>query len=52
VATLVLAFVRNDFSLSYVAGHSSRELPLGYTLAALWSGQEGSCCSGCSCSPG
>jgi cytochrome c-type biogenesis protein CcmF len=34
--------VRNDFSLSYVAGHSSRELPLGYTLAALWSGQEGS----------
>jgi cytochrome c-type biogenesis protein CcmF len=41
-ATLVLAFVRNDFSLSYVAGHSSRQLPLGYTLAALWSGQEGS----------
>jgi cytochrome c-type biogenesis protein CcmF len=41
-ATLVLAFVRNDFSLSYVAGHSSRELPLRYTLAALWSGQEGS----------
>ena len=41
-ATLVLAFVRNDFSLSYVANHSSRELPLGYTLAALWSGQEGS----------
>ena len=40
--TLVLAFVRNDFSLSYVASHSSRELPLGYTLAALWSGQEGS----------
>jgi cytochrome c-type biogenesis protein CcmF len=40
--TLVLAFVRNDFSLSYVAGHSSRELPLSYTLAALWSGQEGS----------
>ena len=41
-ATLVFAFVRNDFSLSYVAGHSSRELPLGYKLAALWSGQEGS----------
>jgi cytochrome c-type biogenesis protein CcmF len=40
--TLLLAFVRNDFSLSYVAGHSSRELPLGYTIAALWSGQEGS----------
>jgi cytochrome c-type biogenesis protein CcmF len=41
-ATLILAFVRDDFSLSYVAGHSSRELPLGYRLAALWSGQEGS----------
>jgi cytochrome c-type biogenesis protein CcmF len=40
--TLVLAFVRNDFSLSYVANHSSRQLPLAYTLAALWSGQEGS----------
>ncbi len=40
--TLVLAFVRNDFALSYVANHSSRQLPLAYTLAALWSGQEGS----------
>ena len=40
--TLVLAFVRHDFSLSYVANHASRELPLSYTLAALWSGQEGS----------
>jgi cytochrome c-type biogenesis protein CcmF len=40
--TLVLAFVRDDFSLTYVATHSSRELPLSYTLAALWSGQEGS----------
>jgi cytochrome c-type biogenesis protein CcmF len=41
-ATLVVAFLRNDFSLGYVAGHSSRQLPLGYKLAALWSGQEGS----------
>jgi cytochrome c-type biogenesis protein CcmF len=40
--TLVLAFARDDFSLSYVASHSSRQLPFGYTLAALWSGQEGS----------
>jgi cytochrome c-type biogenesis protein CcmF len=40
--TLVIAFARNDFSLSYVANHSSRQLPLAYTLAALWSGQEGS----------
>jgi cytochrome c-type biogenesis protein CcmF len=41
-ATLVAAFVGRDFSLSYVADHSSRELPLSYTLAALWSGQAGS----------
>jgi cytochrome c-type biogenesis protein CcmF len=41
-ATLVAAFVTRDFSIAYVADHSSRKLPLGYTLAALWSGQEGS----------
>jgi cytochrome c-type biogenesis protein CcmF len=44
VASLVLlaAFVRRDFSLVYVARLSSEELPLGYTLSAFWSGQEGS----------
>src|SRR4051794_3951994 len=41
-ATLVAAFVRRDFSLVYVAAHSSRQLPLGYTLAGFWSGQAGS----------
>jgi cytochrome c-type biogenesis protein CcmF len=41
-ALLVAAFVEHDFSLAYVASHSSRELPLRYTIAALWSGQEGS----------
>src|SRR5712692_3400092 len=25
-----------------LAGHTSRELPLGYTLSAFWGGQEGS----------
>jgi cytochrome c-type biogenesis protein CcmF len=39
---LVVAFLRHDFSLAYVAGHSSRELPLVYTLAGFWSGQAGS----------
>ena len=39
---LVSAFARRDFSFVYVAEHASRELPTGYTLAALWSGQEGS----------
>ena len=44
VASLVLlaALARNDFSFDYVARLTSRELPNGYTLAAFWSGQEGS----------
>jgi cytochrome c-type biogenesis protein CcmF len=44
VAAIVLlaALADNDFSLTYVADHTSIELPLGYTLAAFWSGQEGS----------
>jgi len=39
---LVAGFVRDDFSLAYVAGHSSRDLPLQYKLSAFWGGQEGS----------
>jgi cytochrome c-type biogenesis protein CcmF len=44
VAAIVLlsALVRHDFSLTYVASHTSAELPLRYTIAAFWSGQEGS----------
>jgi cytochrome c-type biogenesis protein CcmF len=44
VATVVLlaALARHDFSFQYVAEHTSRELPLGYTLTAFWGGQEGS----------
>jgi cytochrome c-type biogenesis protein CcmF len=44
VATVVLvaALLRRDFSFEYVAGYSSRELPLRYTLSALWGGQAGS----------
>jgi cytochrome c-type biogenesis protein CcmF len=44
VAALVLlgALAGRDFSFTYVADHTSRELPLAYTLAAFWSGQEGS----------
>ncbi|MDX6468095.1 MAG: cytochrome c-type biosis protein CcmF [Gaiellaceae bacterium] len=44
VAAVVLwiALARSDFSFVYVAGHTSRALPLGYRLAGLWSGQEGS----------
>ena len=44
VASLVLvaALIRNDFSFVYVAQHTSRDLPTGYTISAFWGGQEGS----------
>ncbi len=44
VAAVVLAvgFVRDDFSLTYVADHSNRSLSGIYKLSALWGGQEGS----------
>lgn len=32
----------HNFSLEYVANHTSSDLPLFYTLSALWAGQEGS----------
>ena len=41
-AVLLAALVQNDFSFVYVADHTSRELPLGYTISAFWGGQEGS----------
>src|SRR5881398_1099050 len=41
-AVLLAALARHDFSFTYVAQHTSRELPLGYTLASFWGGQEGS----------
>jgi cytochrome c-type biogenesis protein CcmF len=41
-AVLLAALARHDFSFRYVAEHTSRELPLGYTLTAFWGGQEGS----------
>ncbi len=44
VAAIVLlaALAGRDFTFDYVARLTSRELPLRYTLAAFWSGQEGS----------
>ena len=41
-AVLVGALVSRDFSFAYVADHTSRELPLRFSLSAFWSGQEGS----------
>jgi cytochrome c-type biogenesis protein CcmF len=41
-AALVQAFVRNDFSVSYVGEHSNSLLPLLYRIAGTWGGHEGS----------
>jgi cytochrome c-type biogenesis protein CcmF len=39
---LVYLFLTDNFSISYVASHSNRDLPAFYKVAALWGGQEGS----------
>jgi cytochrome c-type biogenesis protein CcmF len=39
---LTYAFVYNDFSLLYVAGHSNTALPLVYRIVSVWGGHEGS----------
>ncbi len=41
-ALLVFAFVSRDFSVRYVAEHSSREMSVPLTVASFYSGQEGS----------
>ncbi|MGY3901772.1 heme lyase NrfEFG subunit NrfE [Aeromonas lusitana] len=39
---LGLCFAQNDFTLIYVAQHANSALPLGFKLAAVWGGHEGS----------
>src|SRR5919198_2310124 len=39
---LVAALLRHDFTFTYVAEHTSAQLPARYRLSALWGGQEGS----------
>ncbi|MBW3567773.1 MAG: signal recognition particle receptor subunit alpha, partial [Proteobacteria bacterium] len=39
---VLLALAARDFTLAYVEGRISRDLPLGYRLTSFWSGQEGS----------
>ncbi|MCM5679910.1 heme lyase CcmF/NrfE family subunit [Schlegelella sp. S2-27] len=39
---LVASFVRNDFSVAYVADHSNSALPVAYRVAGAWGGHEGS----------
>lgn len=41
-AVLLGAFLTDDLSVTYVADHSSRDLPRGYAFTAFWGGQEGS----------
>ncbi len=39
---LAASFVRNDFSVLYVASNSNSALPLQYRIAGVWGGHEGS----------
>ena len=41
-ACLLASFVRNDFSVLYVANNSNSALPLFYRIAGVWGGHEGS----------
>ncbi|MBF0419943.1 MAG: c-type cytochrome biogenesis protein CcmF, partial [Magnetococcales bacterium] len=38
---IIFSFLNHDFSVKYVAEHSSRSLPFFYRLTALWGGHEG-----------
>ena len=42
ILALVLAFLRNDFALKYVAEHSNLAMPRIYTWVAFYAGNEGS----------
>ena len=41
-SALVTAFLRNDFSIRYVAEHSNLAMPRAYTWVAFYAGNEGS----------
>ncbi|MEZ4523095.1 MAG: heme lyase CcmF/NrfE family subunit [Thermomicrobiales bacterium] len=41
-AVLMLSFVNHDFSLAYVSGRSSTDMPLQYVITAFYGGQAGS----------
>src|SRR5947208_1370675 len=40
--SLIAAFLSQDFTVKYVADHSSRAMPAQFVVAAFYSGQEGS----------
>ena len=39
---LIVSFIKNDFSVAYVAQNSNSALPLVYRIAAVWGAHEGS----------
>jgi len=41
-AILLFLLLSRDFAVRYVVEHTGRDLPLAYTIAAFWAGQEGS----------
>jgi cytochrome c-type biogenesis protein CcmF len=42
IFTLGYLFLTDDFSVAYVAAHSSIDLPLHFKISSVWGGQEGS----------
>jgi cytochrome c-type biogenesis protein CcmF len=42
IFSLGYLFVTDDFSVAYVAAHSSVDLPLHFKISSVWGGQEGS----------
>jgi cytochrome c-type biogenesis protein CcmF len=42
MVVMLYALATHDFSIQYVARVSNRAMPMFYTMAALWGGQEGS----------
>lgn len=42
IGTLFALILTQQYQYHYVFSHSSNELPLGYSIACLWEGQEGS----------
>jgi len=41
IATLLYLILTHDFTVAYVHSYSSTDLPLGYLIATLWGGQQG-----------
>ncbi len=41
IATLMYLILTHDFTVAYVHSYSSTDLPLGYLIATLWGGQQG-----------